>query len=93
MQRAHEHIDTEFVHSGDYTQIRQTADLLRGLIGRAPPCSVATRSNRSKTFPKECAGSWVKSSASMTLQRYKGLGRDESERLGDDHGYRQSPAC
>ena len=26
-------IDTEFVHSGDYAQIRQTAELLRGLLG------------------------------------------------------------
>src|SRR5690606_15658769 len=26
-------IDTEFLHSGDYAQIRHTAELLRGLIG------------------------------------------------------------
>ena len=26
-------IDTEFVHSGDYAQIRQTAEMLRGLVG------------------------------------------------------------
>ena len=26
-------IDPEFVHSGDYAQIRQTAEMLRGLVG------------------------------------------------------------
>jgi len=49
-------IDTEFVHSGDYAQIRQTAQLLTGLSAKVLTCSAVTRSSRWLISPKRCTG-------------------------------------
>jgi DNA gyrase subunit B len=67
-------IDTEFVHSGDYAQIRQTAEMLRGLIG--PGASVQRGEKRQPVRDFAQAMKWLLGEVekSMTLQRYKGLG-------------------
>jgi DNA gyrase subunit B len=67
-------IDTEFVHSGDYEQIRKTADMLRGLIG--PGASVQRGDKRQPVSDFAEAMKWLLGEVekAMTLQRYKGLG-------------------
>jgi DNA gyrase subunit B len=67
-------IDSEFVHSGDYAQIRQTAEMLRGLVGVG-----AYVRRGEKKFPVKDFGDamrWLLAEVqkSMSLQRYKGLG-------------------
>ncbi len=67
-------IDSEFVHSGDYAQIRQTAEMLRGLVGVG-----AFVQRGEKKFPVKDFGEamrWLLAEVrkSMSLQRYKGLG-------------------
>jgi DNA gyrase subunit B len=67
-------IDTEFVHSGDYAQIRTTAEMLRGLVG--PGASVQRGDKRQAVRDFGEAMKWLLGEVerAMTLQRYKGLG-------------------
>ena len=64
-------IDTEFIHSGDYAQIRQTAEMLRGLIG--PGASVQRGDKRQPVRDFAEAMKWLigEVEKAMTLQRYK----------------------
>jgi DNA gyrase subunit B len=67
-------IDTEFVHSGDYRQIRQTAEMLRGLIGAGASMQRGDKKQAVGDFPE--AMKWLLGEAenSVGRQRYKGLG-------------------
>jgi DNA gyrase subunit B len=67
-------IDTEFVHSGDYAQIRSTAEMLRGLIGEGAAMQRGDKRQPVKDFAE--AMNWLLGEVekSMSLQRYKGLG-------------------
>jgi DNA gyrase subunit B len=62
------------VHSGDYAQIRQTAEMLRGLIG--PGAAVQRGDKRQPVRDFAQAMKWLLGEVekAMTLQRYKGLG-------------------
>ena len=67
-------IDTEFVHSGDYRQIRQTAAMLRGLIGEGAYVRRGEKKQPVRDFSEAMKWLLGEVEKSMSLQRYKGLG-------------------
>ena len=67
-------IDSEFVHSGDYAQIRQTAEMLRGLVGVGAYVQRGEKKFPVKDFGEAMRWLLAEVQKSMSLQRYKGLG-------------------
>ena len=67
-------IDTEFVASGDYAQIRQTAEVLRGLVGVGAYVQRGEKKQPVRDFPEAMRWLLAEVNKAMTLQRYKGLG-------------------
>jgi DNA gyrase subunit B len=67
-------IDTEFLHSGDYAQIRSTAELLRGLVGSGASMQRGDKRQPVRDFAEAMKWLLAEVERAMTLQRYKGLG-------------------
>jgi DNA gyrase subunit B len=67
-------IDTEFVHSGDYAQIRQTAELLRGLVESGAYVQRGDKKQPVRDFAEAMKWLLGEVEKATTLQRYKGLG-------------------
>ncbi len=67
-------IDAEFVHSGDYAQIRSTAEMLRGLVGVGAYVQRGEKKNPVRDFGEAMHWLLAEVQRSMSLQRYKGLG-------------------
>jgi DNA gyrase subunit B len=67
-------IDSEFVHSGDYAQIRQTAEVLRGLVGVGAYVQRGEKKQPVKDFGAAMRWLLAEVQKSISLQRYKGLG-------------------
>jgi len=67
-------IDHEFVVSGDYAQIRKTAEMLRDLIGAGATIQRGDKKHNVKDFTEAMKWMFAEVQKSMSMQRYKGLG-------------------
>ena len=67
-------VDQEFVHSGDYAQIRSAAETLRGLIGTGAVVQRGDKQYSVKDFGEAMKWLLAEVQKSVSLQRYKGLG-------------------
>jgi DNA gyrase subunit B len=77
-------IDTEFLRSGDYAQLRKTAELLEGLFDAARSGAIIQRGEKKcavKNFSEVMRWLMNEVERGISKQRYKGLGEMNPEQL------------
>jgi len=76
-------IDEEFLISGDYAQLLQTAHLISGLIGTGAMVKRGDKSAEIDSFPQAIQWLYSEVERGISKQRYKGLGEMNPQQLWD----------
>ncbi len=75
------YLDRDFLHGGDYKQIRQTADALEGLMSSTAFVSRGEQKRGVSSFKQAIEWLLDEAKRGLSIQRYKGLGEMNPEQL------------